>query len=180
MLPLQQGSIGIWDCHEQYWTPLLLLDPPSSRKRAPWNLSRYIFSPRFSPEAEEQNETNRVLMYVPPRWKLASNIGNVRNVKSFDAKEAHLLLFEAKRSASSARRFGKSPNLKMQLPLRFVVYHLVLDYVNLFFSSKQNTVSDLGIAILSWDPQFDTATVYHSRGIKQMTQDQLKESILLS
>lgn len=77
--PPQQGSIGVWDCREQEWTPLLTLDRYSSQKLQYWNLYPYLFTSNFSPEAEEHNDVNRVLLYAPPKWKLASNVRKVNH-----------------------------------------------------------------------------------------------------
>jgi hypothetical protein len=112
----QQGSIGVWDCHENGsgWTPLLVLDPPSSKKLGPWNLCPYTFPSSISPEATENHETNRILVYMPSEWKLAANVRNTTG--AFDTREAHILMFEAERPANQATGFGKHPKLKLQLP----------------------------------------------------------------
>lgn len=118
----QQGSIGIWDCCKAGWTPLLMLDRPATGKRAPWNFCNYTFPPRFSPEAKETHEVNKVLLYAPPKWRLAKNVSPA---STLDPEQGHLLLFEAKRSTSPAVGFGEYLMLKLQLPsnvFRFVLF----------------------------------------------------------
>jgi hypothetical protein len=125
-LPLQQATIGIWDCHEQIFTQLLILDSHFSVKRQSWNFSHYVFTPCFAPEAKEDSDVNRVLLYAPPGWKLTKNISPIM---SLDHREGHLLLFEAKRSTSPRKKFGKYLMLKLHISttcLRFVLKHLVL------------------------------------------------------
>lgn len=107
--PVQQGTIGVWDCRDGEWTPLLVLDQDFTDKLPQWSLQTFAYSPTFGPEAEGENELNRVFLYVPSRWKLASS---VRKVKSLDPGQDHLLLFECKRSAKG---FGKNPSLKLDL-----------------------------------------------------------------
>jgi hypothetical protein len=118
VLPSQQGCIGIWDCWEpDAWTPLILVDPPATGQRAPWNLCHYKFPSCFSPEAKEPNEINKVLLYAPPKWKLAQNVSPY---SSLDPQQGHLLLFEAKKSTTAAKGFGNYLMLKLQLPTRFL------------------------------------------------------------
>ena len=118
--PSQQGSIGIWDCYEKTWTQILQLDPAFLGKRISWNFFSYIFRPCFGPEAKEDNEVNRVLLYAPPGWKLTKNVSPF---SSLDYREGHLLLLEAKRTTAPRKKFGRYLMLKLQLPatnLRFV------------------------------------------------------------
>ena len=130
--PSQQASIGIWDCSEAAWTQILLLDPLWSRKRASWNFSHYVFQPLFGPEAKEDNEINRVLLYAPPGWKVTKT---VTTTSSVDFREGHLLLFEGKRSTNPKKKFGKHLVMKLQLPtthLGFVIkpyLSTIYDYI---------------------------------------------------
>ncbi|KAH7309353.1 hypothetical protein BKA65DRAFT_171786 [Rhexocercosporidium sp. MPI-PUGE-AT-0058] len=109
-LPAQQASIGVWDCRDGEWTPLLLLDRELVNRLPQWNFSPYNFPPCFGPEALIEGELNSVYLSVPARWKLS---GNVRKTKPLNSEETSLLLFEAKRSLKG---FGKNPSLKLQLP----------------------------------------------------------------
>ena len=108
--PTQQASIGVWDCRDGEWTPLLLLDPKSVNKLPHWKFFPYTFQPSFTPEASAESESNRIFLCVPSRWKLS---GNVRTTRSLNPAESHLLLFESKRSVNG---FGENPALKLQLP----------------------------------------------------------------
>lgn len=155
----QQGSIEIWDCNEKCWTSLLLLDSSASRYRASWDLSLLAFPPRFSPEAKGVDEVNRVLLYVPPKWKLPSN---VRNRNTFNTREAQLLLFEARKTGNPEEGFGPYPTLRHQLP------------ADAF--RRESASSALRLTILDWNPQFEIATVYFNRQVISMTQDHMKTS----
>ena len=105
-----QVTIGVWDTRDGEWTPLLALDRQFVDKIAQWNLCSYDFEPAFGPEAEQQYEVNRVFLYVPSKWKLATN---VRKVKGMNPGKDHLLLFETQKCLKG---FGKNPTVKLQIP----------------------------------------------------------------
>lgn len=105
-----QVTIGVWDTRDGEWTPLLALDRQFVDKIAQWNLCSYDFEPAFGLEAEQQYEVNRVFLYVPSKWKLATN---VRKVKGMNPGKDHLLLFETQKCLKG---FGKNPTVKLQIP----------------------------------------------------------------
>jgi hypothetical protein len=43
--------------------------------------------------------------------------------------------------------------------------------------SQQETMPDLWLRILSWNPRYDTATIYDNSGVQTMTHEKMKESI---
>ncbi|KAH7388926.1 hypothetical protein BKA64DRAFT_679367 [Cadophora sp. MPI-SDFR-AT-0126] len=157
--PTQKASIGVWDCRDGEWTPLLLLDRKFVNRLPNWNFFPYIFQPCFSPEASTDAEVNRVFLCVPSRWKLS---GNVRTTRPLNPAESHLLLFESKRFVQG---FGKNPALKLQLPTAA-------------FSSRSSGVPTL--KFLSWNPSFDEATIYQDNSIRKLDHEQLKTSCQLS
>ncbi|KAK0130235.1 hypothetical protein ONS96_000758 [Cadophora gregata f. sp. sojae] len=150
---IQEASIGVWDCRDGEWTPLLLLDRNFVNKLQHWNFFPYTFQPEFGPEALMESDVNRVLLCVPAKWKLS---GNVRTNKALNPAESHLLLFESK---DSQRGFGKNPALKFQL------------LANTFnFSSSAAS----GIKLFSWSPTFHEATIYQHGSISKLDHEQLK------
>ncbi|PVH72339.1 hypothetical protein DL98DRAFT_610936 [Cadophora sp. DSE1049] len=153
--PPQQASIGVWDCRDGEWTPLLLLDRNFVNKLPHWNFLPYTFQPCFGSEALTESEVNRVFLYIPSRWKLS---GNVRTNKPPNPAESHLLLFE---SNMSVKGFGKNPALKLQLPATA-------------FSFNSSGVS--GLKFFSWNSSFDQATIYQDSSIKKLDHMQLKTS----
>lgn len=107
---------------QQAWTQLLLLSPLLTGKPESWKLSPSFFAPQFAPEAQGAQDTNKVLIYVPPEWTLTGNVRKPRNI-CVDHAQANLLLFEATRATNPGSGFGR-PSLKLQLPatvLRFVL-----------------------------------------------------------
>ncbi|KAL3425245.1 zinc finger protein [Phlyctema vagabunda] len=107
----QEGNIGVFDCEKKSWTPLLILEPPTSKRQASWNLANYEFQPQFSPEAQGKKAVNKVLCYIPKGWKLANN---VRCSSQIDPKHDLILQFEAEKFVNG---FGKNPSLKLQIPI---------------------------------------------------------------
>ncbi|KAI9665063.1 MAG: hypothetical protein M1821_006511 [Bathelium mastoideum] len=111
----QQGTIGIFDCSNESWTPLLVLQPPDSQRLAPWALANPCFGPRFSPEAGERDETNQVLVHVPRAWKLAPGVRpRTEIVECAASSHVRILIFEPEKFRDG---FGVYPTLKFAIPL---------------------------------------------------------------
>ncbi|OBT69193.1 hypothetical protein VE03_01933 [Pseudogymnoascus sp. 23342-1-I1] len=150
-----QVAIGVWDTRDGEWTPLLALDRQFVDKLAQWNLCSYDFEPAFGPEAEQQNEVNSVFLYVPSKWKLATN---VRKVKAMNPAEDHLLLFETQKCLKG---FGKNPTVKLQIP------------ATLFRSNGNSRPS---LRFMSWGPRHETAIVLSNISVQHMDHNQLRDS----
>ncbi|KAL2066085.1 hypothetical protein VTL71DRAFT_2156 [Oculimacula yallundae] len=153
-LSTQQASIGIFDCRDGEWTPLLLLDREFVNRLPHWNFLPYNFQPRFGREASEEGEVNKVFLCTPPGWKLS---GNVRKSRALNPGKSHLLLFESKQSVKG---FGKNPSLKLQL------------HTDIF--SPRNSDLDNSVKFLGWDTQLNMATIYLHSAVTKLNHEELK------
>ena len=112
----QQGTIGIFDCTNESWTPLLVLQPPSSQRLAPWALANSSFGPSFSPEVQERDRTNQVLVEVPAAWKVTPQVRQRMEVTECAAQNrARILVFESEKFNDG---FGAYPTLILAIPLQ--------------------------------------------------------------
>ena len=117
MVCQREGRIGIFDCHNDLWVTLMVNDAPSPgrkpKRQKPWEFEQYRFPAQFSNETEKKTDTNKIILYAPKGWKIASHIGRFKGTdQAAIKKEPHLIIFEGERFKDG---FGKRPLFKQRI-----------------------------------------------------------------
>ncbi|KLU91842.1 hypothetical protein MAPG_10791 [Magnaporthiopsis poae ATCC 64411] len=110
----QRGTVCIYDSQKSSWLDLLVLQPPASKKLAPWAFHSAPVKTRF---AAEDASAMRVVVFTPDGWSATPNVRHASSLwgRRIIPGSPHLLVFESQQQG--AKGGFDSPALRHIIPL---------------------------------------------------------------